>query len=92
MGIGIGQGQMLRVAGKTGAGDKGRVRPGVKRCNYCGHVGAPRKPFSWKWLLLLGLTGVGAIYYLAFYLLFKRKSCERCGCKDLEPVRVYASV
>lgn len=91
MGLKMGGGEMLPVLGKTGAGDRGRVRPGVKRCDYCGHIGKPRKPFSWLWFLLLAVTGVGALYYLIFYLFFKRRSCEVCGSRELEKVFVYAS-
>lgn len=52
-------------------------------CPLCNRAIVPEKKFSWGWFLLLCVTGIGGIFYLIHYFIFKKKQCPICGNKRL---------
>ncbi len=54
----------------------------MKYCVHCQRNVQPEKRFSWvAFIVFLG------IFYLPYYLIFKRKQCPICAGRDFEKAR-----
>ncbi|MGL5764288.1 MAG: hypothetical protein ACRCX8_01475 [Sarcina sp.] len=50
-------------------------------CSLCKRDVVVKKNFNWVVFLLFCLTGIGGIFYIAYYLIKKKDRCPICGCK-----------
>jgi len=53
-------------------------------CEICERNIEPQKKFNWIAFLVLFLTGIGPIFYVFYYFIFKRKRCPICNGRQFD--------